>query len=85
MWNVLGRYCVIFSAHGIRSVVIVLYFTRVEVPCVERTLLLLCYILRAWNVLWHYCVIFSTCRRPVCGTRSNVLVLYFTRAERALV
>ena len=69
-WNALWRYCVIFSACGMRYGVIVLYFstcgTRSGVivlyfPHVERALGLLYYIFRAWNALWRYCVIFYAC------------------------
>ena len=84
-----GILCYIFSARGTRSGVIVLYFPRVEramallcytFPHMERALALFCYIFREWNALWSYCVIFST-----CGTGSDVIVLYFTRVELALV
>ena len=88
-WNALWHYCVVFSAHGTRSSVIVSYFPRVEVPNVERALALLCYIIRvwrarAWNTLWSYCVISSARGGPACGTRSDVIVLYFTRVKHAL-
>ena len=59
-------------------------FPRVEGLCMERALKLLCYICRAWNPLWHYCVIFSVCGGPVSGTRSGVIVLYFSLVECAL-
>ena len=62
-WEALYYYCVIFSACGTRSGVIVLYFPRVErtleLLCyiflhVERALALLCYIFHAWNALWYF-------------------------------
>ena len=52
-WNALWRYCAIFSAHGTRSGVIMLYFSAcgthygvIELYFlrVERALALLCYI-----------------------------------------
>ena len=63
--------CYIFSAHGIRTIIIVLYFLRVE-----RALALICYIRTLYGVIMLY---FS-----VCGMRSGVIVLYFQHVERAL-
>ena len=69
-WNALWRH----------SGGIVLYFLRVEVPCVECALTLLCYILRVWrsrtwNSLWNYCVILSACGGSARGTRSGDVFL----------
>ena len=72
--NALCRYCVIFM--------------RVEGPCMECALEILCYIFRVsrpasgtrCDIIMFDCVIFF-----VCGTRSGVIVLYFPRVERALV
>ena len=86
--NALYYYCVVFSAHGTRSGVIVFYFPACG-RCstiiasyflrVECALALLCYILRAWNALWCYCVIFSA-----RGMRSGIIVLYYPCVECAL-
>ena len=78
-----------FSVCGTRSGVIVWYFPRLECalallyyifPHVERALALLCFILRLWSALWPYFFIFYT--RGIC---SDIVALYFTHVERALV
>ena len=63
--------CYIFSARGIRTIIIVLYFLRVE-----RALVLLCYIRKLYVVIMLY---FS-----VCGIPSGIIVLYFPHVDSAL-
>ena len=92
-WNALWYYCVVFSARGTRSGVIVLHFSacgthsRVIVlyfPRVERTLVFCVIVFWVCNAFWRYCVIFSTCVGPAHGTCSSIIVLYFPCMEHAL-
>ena len=74
VWNALWRYCAIFSARGMRSGVIALFF-----PSVERTLELLYYI-SARGILSGVILIYF----PSVECALELLCYIFPRVERAL-
>ena len=73
--NALWQYCVVLSAHGTRSDVIVLYFPRVE-----RTLSLLCYIFFAFETYSGVIVLYF----PYVKRNLSLLCYIFPFAERAV-